>query len=316
MPGIKLQIPTAFTNLALPTLGNDPMLSAGSLALYEIGHPGTGIGGVPGNNALIPNIAATEAKALIPGATDADLSATFKTAATEPTKILVERTSKGALHVIAAKAAPAAAGAAYAGLYGRDKLVQYVRDNVGHQFYISYWGKETRSPISGNGGLAGLSFATSPSGTNLHHVLSHDGNNYPTSTSYRTGWAREANAASGVGVMADTNTAWPPSLPADIRLSVGVAGSGSATDRTTANVVSGNFFKIFSFGNTSELFTQPVTGPSSGIAYRYYMEDLTVSGRSFATVDALDKQLYTKHVRTAGGRYYGDTYTAPAAYVA
>lgn len=316
MTGIKLTLPTSFTNTALPVLGNDPMLSIGSLALYEFGHPGTGIGGVPGNNALVPNIAAAQAKALIAGATDADVSATFKTAATEPTKILVERTGKGGIHVITAKATPAAAGAAFAGLYGRDKIVQYVRDNVGHEFYVSYWGRETRSPINGNGGFAGLSFATSPSGTNLHHVLSHDGNNYPTSPSYRTGWAREANGSGSAGVMADTNTAWPGQVPADVRLSVSVAGSASATDRTTANVVSGNFFKIFSFGNTSELFTQPVTGPSSGIAYRYYMEDLTVSGRSFATVDALDKQLYTKYVRTAGGRYYGDTFTSPAAYVA
>jgi hypothetical protein len=312
MTGIKLAIPLNFTDLTLPLLGNDPILSPGSLALYEIGHPGTGIAGVPAHNALVPNIAATEARVLMPGATDADLSATFKTAASEPTKINVERTGKGGLHVIVSKATPAAAGAAYAGLYGRDKIVQYVRDNVGHQFYVSYWGRETRSPISGNGGLAGLSFANSPSGTNLHHVLSHDGNNYPTSPSYRTGWAREANGAAGAGVMADTNTAWPPSLPADIRASVAVAGSASATDRTTASVVSGNFFKIFSFGNTSELFTQPITGPSSGIAYRYYLEDLTVSGRSFATVDALDKQLYTKHVRTPGGRYYGDTFTSPA----
>lgn len=312
MPGIKLQIPTNFTDTSLPILGNDPMLSAGSLALYEIGHPGTGIAGVPANGALIPNIAATQAKTLIPAATDADLSATFKNVATEPTKILVERTGKGAIHVIAAKASPATAGTAFAGLYGREALAQYVRDNVGHEFYVSYWGKETRSPINGNGALAGLSFANSPSGTNLHHVLSHDGNNYPTSTSYRTGWAREANGAANAGVMADTNTAWPPALPSDIRLSVGVAGSASATDRTTASVVSGNFFKIFSFGNTSELFTQPVTGPSSGIAYRYYLEDLTVSGRSYAAVDALDKQLYTRHVRTVGGRYYGDTYTSPS----
>jgi hypothetical protein len=33
-------------------------------------------------------------------------------------------------------------------------------------------------------------------------------------------------------------------------------------------------------------------------------------------VDALDKSEYSKHVLTAGGRYYNDTYTAPASFIA
>jgi hypothetical protein len=50
----------------------------------------------------------------------------------------------------------------------------------------------------------------------------------------------------------------------------------------------------------------------SVVFYRTYLEDLTVSGRTYAEVDALDVALYTKHVLTTGGRYYGDTYTDPA----
>lgn len=51
---------------------------------------------------------------------------------------------------------------------------------------------------------------------------------------------------------------------------------------------------------------------SSSIFYRAYIEDLTVSGRTYAEVDAIDYALYTKEVLTPGGRYYGDTYTDPA----
>jgi hypothetical protein len=39
---------------------------------------------------------------------------------------------------------------------------------------------------------------------------------------------------------------------------------------------------------------------------------LTVSGRTYAEVDAIDHALYTREVLTPGGRYYGDTYTDPA----
>jgi len=54
------------------------------------------------------------------------------------------------------------------------------------------------------------------------------------------------------------------------------------------------------------------SGQVSGVIYRAYMEDLQVSGRSYAAVDAIDFEQFTKHVLTAGGRYYGDTYTDPA----
>lgn len=45
---------------------------------------------------------------------------------------------------------------------------------------------------------------------------------------------------------------------------------------------------------------------------RAYVEDLTVSGRTYAEVDAIDHALYTKEVLTPGSRYYGDTFTDPA----
>lgn len=49
---------------------------------------------------------------------------------------------------------------------------------------------------------------------------------------------------------------------------------------------------------------------NSVILYRAYIEDLTVSGRTYAEVDALDYALY-QAAFAAGGRYFGDTYTDP-----
>lgn len=48
----------------------------------------------------------------------------------------------------------------------------------------------------------------------------------------------------------------------------------------------------------------------SCVLYRVYMEDLTVSGRTFAAVDALDNDDYTTAF-AAGSRYAGDTWTDP-----
>lgn len=49
----------------------------------------------------------------------------------------------------------------------------------------------------------------------------------------------------------------------------------------------------------------------SAIFYRFYIEDLTISGRSYATVDALDLATFNDAF-AVGGKFYGDTWTDPA----
>jgi hypothetical protein len=51
------------------------------------------------------------------------------------------------------------------------------------------------------------------------------------------------------------------------------------------------------------------TAAPSFILYRFYLEDLTVSGRSYAEVDAIDYALWQTDFG-AGGRFAGDTFTA------
>jgi hypothetical protein len=325
MSGLRLTLPLAFTDTSLAILRDDPILAAGSLALYELGHPLTNITGVPANGALIPNIAVKEAQALIPAATAASLSANFKSLIADATKIKIERSGKGGLHGILSKTVHS--GSNFVGMYGRADIAQYIRDHLNNEFYFSYWGLETRSPGTGPGAFTGLSFANAINGTNLHYVISHDSNNYPNSAK-KTGGVREVNGTALGGPFADssgsltvanggTATTYPAKIPAKLRLTVGVKGTDSVLDKTGAQVEATNWFKIFSAGAASELFTHNAsTGVSSNIHYRTYIEDLTVSGRSFATVDALDKAEYTKHVLTAGGRYYNDTYTAPDTFSA
>jgi hypothetical protein len=47
------------------------------------------------------------------------------------------------------------------------------------------------------------------------------------------------------------------------------------------------------------------------VLYRAYIEDLTVSGRTYAQVQALDYALW-QAAFAPGGRYAGDTFTPPA----
>ncbi len=55
-------------------------------------------------------------------------------------------------------------------------------------------------------------------------------------------------------------------------------------------------------------------GGTAFVFYSAYMENLTVSGRSWAEVHAL-RQAQKASAFAEGGRYYGDTWTDPATYV-
>jgi len=52
------------------------------------------------------------------------------------------------------------------------------------------------------------------------------------------------------------------------------------------------------------------------VLYRLYIEDLTVSGRSYADVDALDLLGYQQQVLSPEGRYSADTILTNPATVA
>jgi len=81
------------------------------------------------------------------------------------------------------------------------------------------------------------------------------------------------------------------------------AGAGDTIAIAGGSIIFGNN------GSSSALTNQC----PSDIFYRGYCEDLTVSGRSYADVDALDKALWDAAF-AAGGRFAGDTFTAPSTF--
>lgn len=61
--------------------------------------------------------------------------------------------------------------------------------------------------------------------------------------------------------------------------------------------------------------SSPVSRMPSHVVYRYYLEDLTISGRTYAQVDAIDQRLYAAKISTPGGAYFGDTPSAPGSFL-
>jgi hypothetical protein len=102
--------------------------------------------------------------------------------------------------------------------------------------------------------------------------------------------------------------------------------AGSNYSLTTGN----RFFSVGMNGDTGApgtpsplLFNVGTAAPYSGfsqnkcpsmIFYRGYIEDLTVSGRTYAQVHAEDKALFDEAFGV-GGRFYGDTFSNPGSVI-
>lgn len=279
--GLQLTIPGA-NFAALPVLRNDPVLSPGSLFMLDPTHgAGAWPAGVPANAALMPNIALKEALALIPGKTAAQLSGpVVNNGSLAGTKGKMERSGKGGMHGIVSPTNALTRSDAFTVQFPAD-IKAYMKANVNNRFYLSAWERVTRLPGVGS----------------AFSILS-------------------ANGTFGIGLTTSGSTHF----------------GGTILNATVANVT-GNRFVNVEAKPAATLATDPDTSPDNHLAYnignrggdaasygktgsrilyRVYLEDLTVSGRTFAEVKALDQAEYTKHVLTAGGRYYGDTFTDPA----
>jgi hypothetical protein len=289
MSGLKLVLPTSFTDLTLPTLRDDPVMSSGTLALIDPSHPATAwAAGVPANAATLPNIAHVEAAALLGVADNAALSAVFNTyGSLSGAKGKIERTGKGGLHGIVSQAPGIANGdGAMLGLPAA--IRSYMFANKTHKFYVSVWNRTTRVPIAN----AGTNLEIGSGGNSTRFVF------------YRSdvGWTYDTSLA------ADVRNGTPQALGNNF------ASLGVTPNNTPLTVAPTNAASVWGMppGSFNAAVSGWVTQLPSRIFYRLYVEDLTASGRAYAEVDALDNAEYTKQVLTAGGRYYGDTFTDPA----
>jgi hypothetical protein len=258
----------------IPTI--DPVESLGSLMLIEPAR--SGISAAPASGTTVaPNLLRTFAKATVGSGALADFDGVYDVFGLSGSKGLVELTSKKGIHGIVSLTA--SDSAAYNFIVASPAAIfNYIKANPSHRFYHSIMGRITRVATPGssytiNGQLMAFAYDT----------LAHN---------------QTVNAPDGSRPA--VNTVGPAFRNAGTFISGSAPASYSTANNTLFNV--GN--KGMSGGNWGK--------GGSHVFYRTYVEDLTVSGRTYAAVDAIENAYYTKEVLTAGGRYFGDTFTDPA----
>lgn len=304
MAGLKLKLPTSFTDTSLPLLKNDPLLTAGSLLLVDATHPLQPWGaGVPDTNTWLPNIAVDEASPLLGSSLLADIgvkmnigSGWIEGSGTNQSGIS-ERTSKGGLHTIASRLRSPAGGLNMKRFLAGSKFGPYLAANSTHDFYVSMWKKHTRaeSPFGPIYPLYG-SFANIAGPGVISQMMA--GGSQPNSGAY---WIASGSMGSSTGQQVNSK--------------VGVNNINNSSTTAIVPDAAATWAVGPMWGDARDFTVSNPTGPwpwASMVAYRWYIEDLTVSGRTYAQVAAIDDAEHTKQVLTIGGRYYADTNTDPA----
>jgi len=294
MTGLKMVLPTSFTDTSLSVLHDDAILSSGSLMLVDAIHSANPwASGVPTNGFAIPNIAWKEAAALLGSGTQSSLAGQLIVSGSinNNTKGKMERSGKGGLHVIVSQAtALTSSDGVVANL--PQAIRTYIKNNPTHSYYFSAWDYVTRiqpGTVNSANGIALYDISAGNTGA----LLVMPRTDVIVTTSGASSGSRVAPSLNAAGARYISQAVPSSSLNLDTQTEGGaIWGAPSSTY------------------NAAVLASRNNLWPSS-IMYRYYLEDLTVSGRSFAAVDALDYALYQAAVTTSGGRYNGDTFTSP-----
>jgi len=285
--GVKIVVPTVFTDPTLPKLRDDAVFpDAGGVMLLDTNHPLRPMGSSVAPGAVVPNLLKTMLKGLQAGAADADYDGALVDNASliSAGRGKFEKSNLGGIHMIFSQANTTTNS------WGKVRLpaaaMAYMAANTGHEFYSSLWLRVTRASTS-----AGLQKHSDHGVGQFWTVNAGNAQDtvYPTNIT-RKNW----RADGAVGTSASGSGA---------RSALG--GLFQAIDRTpidtpveSAGVPSNAVFIGGNFGGGKS---------PSAVFYRAYIEDLTVSGRSWATVNALDFAEYTRQVLTSGGRSFGDT---------
>jgi hypothetical protein len=296
MAGAAFVLPVTFNDPTLPILADDAILTTGSLALIDFAHSAAPVTGVPASGSPIPNIAWKQAAAAHGSGTQAEWAQTYTNNMNLAAGAdgFVERSGKGGLHVAMSQATGTAGKGVVVGentAAASNKLTDFLFAHLDDDYYFSLWQRITRVPVAD---------------TIEELVYSIGGNSSPTGN-YLLRGSRTVNG--GAGLVANSQPALPQPAGPSYRSMAQTAYTG--TKPASANVM---IAALMSVG-------WPVVGYTSfgankgrsAVLYRCYLEDLTISGRTFAQVDALDKALYDQAFG-AGGRYAGDTYTDPGTY--
>jgi hypothetical protein len=306
MPGLQITLPVTFSG-SQPVFREDPLLAPGSLWLFDVRSSIEG-SGVPANGAPLYNLAWREAKLALGTGTEATLAAPM--AITPGTGMTFERSGKGGFHSIADVTNIPGSGTG-ASIEASSIIKDHILAFPGHSYYLSAWQKITRVP--GSPTDSHRDFGIHKRSTNWGQaslMMAYNGATGRTSVFYiLPGAGGRANLPDLLRV-SGPNLAAPHDAHVIGATSAVASAPFWATNSATTIVPPANaselglgvFFGRYNAG----------AGPGEGsrIMYRVYLEDLTISGRTAATVQAADVALQTVAF-ASGGAFYNDTYTAP-----
>lgn len=293
MVGLHIPLPdTTFMGSSAPILpAIDPVASdTGGLLLIEANHPRGGFpAGAPVNGAALTNLLRDNAAELI-GVAASTLDPIQVVASMTGTLGKVERTTKGGIHAVQSTTQGSTTGLGYQIRFPLN-ILTYMKAHSSHAFYLSVWSMPT------------LIRAGATSSNFVQRA---------TAGGYVFGMGNHGVGVAGltiVGRQYDT--------------SLGVVNtprcSAQAIICTDATWISqaANFAEVwnglFEVGNFGPVNRNGLNG--ARVLWRIYIEDLTVSGRTYAQVVGLDNAEFARQVTTAGGRYHGDTTpTDPATF--
>lgn len=298
--GTKIALPETFTASTGKVLLDDYILppAGGALILVDVNHSlgglGTGDGSVPADLGNIPNIAWKQAAAMIGSGDQSSLM--MQLDRTDGTNFVLERTGKKGLHCYQSGDIATNVGAVLRMGPSNNSFQSYIYAHLDHKFYFSAWDRVTRV-ASVQSGVWPMFEGIQSTISSLANFLTYfdtnsakDGGQPATDNTKRLG----VRVTPGNNVVGNTfrNVAangWSHTLPtsaAQVRNQIALWGSVEA-------------YSAFLGGRAAPSY----------ILYRVYLEDLTVSGRTWAQVDAIDKAMFDAAF-AAGGKFYGDTFTA------
>ncbi len=225
--------------------------------------------------------------------------------APDPTYIKTELTAKKGIHFIVSQSATTNKSSASDAFFLQPKTAfsQAILDKLdaSPNMFVSVWTEHTRY-VTKSDGTAGLIVFTANNTTNLVGVLNQaetvfKGLAVDTPTVLNTSSKLNLTSKQAAIVGAPNNYQFTmngyrgtkPSLSQTFKIGSGIVPPYSGS-------ISAN---------------QAINAGPSFIVYRIYIEDLKLSGRTFAEVKAIDDAEHAKAF-AAGGRFYGDTWSNPA----
>lgn len=292
--GKRLIIPgiISFTG---PKIYADPIMSKGSLLLWDPTHPDGGDTAGTVHLAPLENVSADIAAGLI-GISKAAARPLITNIGAEAGSATIERsmkrrTGKGGIYGVYSKenAVGDRTGQTNFGILA-DFAKEYMWAND-HLYFMSTWVRSLRS------GRVGSQNAASPLSA-MNSSTAGSANNLLLNNGTATGPARQQGFSTN-NALFDTDAPRINNLARQ-----GWAGTKPAT-------FSGAVGPWFSTGDSSSWAGSSNQPGWSGVIERCYIEDLTVSGRTYEEVDAIDFAMFNA-AHAEGGAWFGDTYPDPA----